>query len=149
VSLACVRIPPFIHCAAVAVIVQASGYVASFDLRDPGVYTIEVVIGWFFGDTEVRRQPPPVLVGSHVGHEPGTCQVLRARVTGGAIGVELRPDAVTDALPRFGQAKCTGADHKGRWIDMSSRKECELPYCTSSVPGVFQDCDAVRTHFTV
>ena len=31
---------------------QLPGYEASFDLRDPGAYTLQVIIGAFFGVTE-------------------------------------------------------------------------------------------------
>ena len=58
---------------------QLGGYVATFDLRDPGSYTLQVLVGAYFGDAEPMALPLPITVGSHV-VEFSLCNVARALV---------------------------------------------------------------------
>ena len=60
---------------------QLGGYVATFDLRDPGEYTLQVVISAFFGDTEPQHEPVPIVVGTHA-MEYTECNTLRSLVSG-------------------------------------------------------------------
>jgi nucleotide-binding universal stress UspA family protein len=129
---------------------QLGGYVGSFDVRDPGPYTLQVVVAWFFGASEPgTSQPLPVLVGTHVGHEASRCSFARALVEGGSpIGLVLDDAAAnTEAAktrPRFGTVKCRSADVAGRWLDMRGIGECHAPYCSGSRHGVLGDYDWVR-----
>lgn len=52
---------------------------ATFDLRDPGSYTLQVLVGAYFGDAEPMALPLPITVGSHV-VEFSLCNVARALV---------------------------------------------------------------------
>ena len=70
------------HCGIVTVCMclhQLGGYVATFDLRDPGSYTLQVLVGAYFGDAEPMALPLPITVGSHV-VEFSLCNVARALV---------------------------------------------------------------------
>ncbi len=122
---------------------QLGGYVGEFDVRDPGSYTLQVQVGWFFANVEVDSGVTPLLVGSHSGHEVTACSMQRSLVDGGsAVGVILDRDLGT--LPRFGNEKCYGGGSAGRWIDlMSVGGQCKPPYCSSSSDAVYHDCDWV------
>ena len=52
---------------------------ATFDLRDPGAYTLQVMVAAFFGDAEPLSEPLPITVGSHT-IEYNLCNVARALV---------------------------------------------------------------------
>ena len=60
---------------------QLGGYIGVFDLRDPGDYTLQVVISAFFGDTEPQNKPVPIVVGTHA-IEYTECNTLRSLVSG-------------------------------------------------------------------
>ncbi len=109
--------------------VQLGGYVASFDLRDPGVYTLQVVVAWFFGDVEIGSKQLPLLVGTHVHFQYNRCSFIRSLAGTTAVGVTLMTEPAAP-LSMFGTKKCTSADHPGRWIDLANIGECARPYCT-------------------
>ena len=43
------------------------GYVGRFDLRDAGTYTLQVIVGAYFGATDPQGLPVPIPVGTHTG----------------------------------------------------------------------------------
>jgi hypothetical protein len=56
---------------------QLDAYVGTFDLRDPGNYTLQVVVGEYLGDSEPGGPTLPITVGSHR-HLFGHCNLVRA-----------------------------------------------------------------------
>jgi uncharacterized Zn-finger protein len=121
---------------------QLRGYVATFDVRDAGVYTLQVSVGWYFGDVEIGSKQLPRLVGTHVGYSFNRCSSLRALVGTDAVAVTA---AVAPAsLSVFGTTKCSSADHPGRWIDMASKGECSPPFCTGLHMEAVHGYDWVR-----
>jgi hypothetical protein len=103
-------------------------------VRDEGSYTLQVVLGWFFGDVEIGSKQLPLLVGTHVHYQFNRCSFARALVGANAVGVTFewpkKNKRKQISLPVFGIAKCSSADHAGRWIDMASKGECSPPFCT-------------------
>ena len=61
---------------------QLGGYVATFDLRDPGAYTLQVVVAWYFGGTDPGQVPRPLLVGPFMAYRYNTCSHTRASIDG-------------------------------------------------------------------
>jgi hypothetical protein len=111
---------------------QVNGYVGSFHVRDPGLYTLQIVLGWFFGASEPgTSMPGPLLVGTHVNYQFNKCSFKRALIAGAPLAVMLAEDP-TPPLPLFGDAKCASADRPGRWVDMNGIGDCVKPYCTGS-----------------
>ena len=112
---------------------QLGGYLGSFDLRDNGTYTLQVVLSCFFGAGPPLSSPRPILVGPHIGHWISVCNIVRALVAGAPVGVVLheRDVPATPLLPRFGGVQCATADAPGRWLDMRD-VPCAPPYCTGT-----------------
>ncbi len=120
---------------------QLGGYVATFDLRDPGHYTLQVMLGWYFGRSEPNTAPPPIQLGTHMGSRYTSCSAARNAVgtAVGPIGVLLSIDdasssagpVVDPPLQRFGARKCTTLHDAGRWIDLQT-SDCRPPHCTGA-----------------
>jgi hypothetical protein len=107
------------------------GYVVEFDLRDPETYTLEVALGWFYGDGQPGIDRTPILVGGHQGHGYRPASHFRALIDGSPIQIVAReptPEQLK-ALPRFTSSKCTTGDAPGRWVNMFSYP-CSDSYCT-------------------
>jgi hypothetical protein len=127
---------------------QYEGYVASFELRDPGVFTLQVQLGTFFGDSEPNEGPTPIVVGSHAGFRADECSIKRALVGGGGVSLSLDATSVTSLL-RFGREKCRVAASAGRWInvavDSGHGTGCSAPMCSAeNIDAVLPDSDSVR-----
>jgi hypothetical protein len=124
---------------------QIGGYLATFDLRDPGTYTLQVIVGAFFGGTSPPETPLPITVGTHA-TEYTECNTVRSLANGGAaIGLELTQSDVPDGAKRFGASKCKGSDSPGRWINLDSvGGKCEPPYCVGPTDDTLFDYDWVR-----
>ncbi len=43
---------------------QLGGYVGTFDVRDHGTYTLQVIVAWFFGSMQPPTPPTPINVGT-------------------------------------------------------------------------------------
>jgi hypothetical protein len=65
---------------------QLGGYIATFDLRDPGNYTLQVVVAWYFGASDPPNGPRPQLVGPFMGYRYNACSHTRASIDGGSVG---------------------------------------------------------------
>jgi hypothetical protein len=111
------------------------GYVASFDLRDPGVYTLQVWLLWYFGKGDRHLSPEPIAVG-RPGQYISTCSFRRSLIAGAApFRVELLPQKETiPVLPRYGDTICRRVT-SGRWISLSG--PCAPPYCVGDVDAFF------------
>lgn len=147
------------------------GYIVEFDLRDPGVFTLQVSwdetvdvdgvcrkshrlcvqvgVGWYFGSQDPERTPIPVCVSAHRTFryfaEP---DFVRSFIHDGIpIGVSLSPEAVSvgekQGPSRFGDKKCETGDNPGRWVNMKE-KHCEPPYCTGNREATVNAKDRVR-----
>jgi hypothetical protein len=106
--------------------------VATFDLRDPGEFSLEILNSWYFGATDPEEQPIPICVGSHIAIHFRKKDGLRARIHAGAlIQVSIAESELkeTSAQPRFGSSKCDHGDSIGRWINMENAA-CAPPFCT-------------------
>jgi hypothetical protein len=114
---------------------QVGGYRAQFDLRDPGEYTLQMVVGGFRGGVDVRRRQgqPTVAVGTHAGHHFTACNLARSLVDGAVVKVVLKSNAVLTVPPRFGAGNCESGDHAGRWMWLSLRSGCVAPLCTGDL----------------
>ena len=78
---------------------QLGGYVGTFDIRDPGSYTLQIIVGAYFGNTEPPHTPLPIVVGTHA-IEYNECNVVRSLVNGGtALGVELAKEGTYLCCP--------------------------------------------------
>lgn len=112
---------------------QHKGYVGSFDMRDPGTYTMQVMLGWVYGDSLPRKDRLPVLTGGHMGHTYRDTNLVRAMLDGAPIQITLfEPDALDAAmLPRFGSSRCVSGDAVGRWVNMKEA-ECRPPLCSGN-----------------
>ncbi len=123
---------------------QVDGYVGHFEIRDAGVYTVQVVIGAYFGATDPQLLPVPIPVGTHTGGF-SECNAKRGMVDSGRlIVVRLQPDSVPSNAQLFGTKKCAVGDLKGRWIDLDKVDNvCNPPYCTGPVKTTVQDYDWV------
>jgi hypothetical protein len=125
---------------------QVDGYIGRFDIRDAGVYTLQVVVGAYFGGTDPPLLPIPIVVGTHsAGFGFSNCNIKRAMVDGGRlIVVVLSSEKVPSNAQLFGSAKCTVGDSLGRWIDLDSAGNvCKPPYCTGPVHSTVQQPDWV------
>ena len=122
---------------------QLGGYIATFDLRDPGTYTLQISLGWFFGNGDVYTYPRVVLVG-RVGQSMSYCNFRRSLIGEGGvlpIAVTLSAEAITaeQQRTRFGWERCSGAGTSavGRWVQYGSvggvLRECEAPYCSGDI----------------
>ena len=102
---------------------------------------VQAAVGWFFGDTDPKTEPTPILVGGHYGHSYKICNFRRALVDGSPLQVATvgTPPA---GIQQFGNTKCTGADQPGRWIDMRE-VDCVPPYCTGDRKKTVNDMDWV------
>ncbi len=103
---------------------------------------VQVVLGWYFGDSEPKKEPKPILVGGHMGHHYQECNFRRALIDAVPIQVTLPESAVKDSPARFGTAKCRTGDEPGRWIFMNS-DACAPPYCTGDRKQVLNTMDWV------
>jgi hypothetical protein len=111
---------------------QLGGYVGLFDLRDSDVYTLQVVIGWYFGDSSPKDLPKPLLVGGHMGHQYSSCSLQRSLVSGSPISVYLSPEDVKPASQSMAK-KCRSGDGLGRWVSFAQRQDpCVPPLCTGN-----------------
>jgi hypothetical protein len=88
----------------------------------------QLVVGWYFGGSEPKNPPLPILVGGHMGHSYNTCNFKRASVDGSPIQVATVGQP-PESIHRFGYGKCQTASTPGRWIFMFD-KPCAPPYCT-------------------
>lgn len=65
---------------------QLGGYVGSFDLRDPGVYTLQIGVERYFGKNDPRVNPRPTpslwMTAAH-GHLYNECNYARGWIDGG------------------------------------------------------------------
>lgn len=132
---------------------QVQGYKARIDIRDNGIFTLQVrmlissrfaillvvtvpsvsiefqvVTGWFFGDGQPGIDRVPILVGGHLGHTYNKCHLKRALLGEGPIQVSTLANKVPPHIQRFGTEKCKGGDSPGRWLAV--RSKCQVPYCT-------------------
>ncbi len=106
---------------------------------------VQVAVGWYFGASEPKELPKPILVGGHMGHHFGLCNFRRALVDGGPIQVAVTAPPPAD-VQRFGSSKCESGDSPGRWILMKD-KPCAPPYCTGDRFKTVNDLDWVRASF--
>ncbi len=126
---------------------QIDGYVGKFDLRDAGVYTLQVVIQAYFGGTNPPLLPIPIVAGTHnAAFAFSSCNTKRAMVDGGRlIVIILQSSKVPPNAKLFGSTKCTVGDLPGRWIDLDIVENiCKPPYCTGPVHSTIQLSDWVR-----
>jgi hypothetical protein len=129
-------------CPSVANSMQVGGYLGSFDLRDPGVYTLQVVLGWFFGDSEPKDPPLPLLVGGHMGHQFGVLNLLRSMLRGSPTRVVLPSEGIPPQASPKSMGKCRDGTAAGRWVNLHEG-ECEPPYCTGNRRGTVNAMDWV------
>ena len=130
-------------------LLQLGGYVAWFDLRDPGAYTLEVSVGWYFGGRDPRTFPPLRLM-NRVQQSMNYCNYRRSLINNGGqsvTAVALLPQDVTpeQQRQRFGTGRCSTPGHSahGRWIQLGADRQCKPPYCTGDFHAVFP-LDPVR-----
>lgn len=90
---------------------------------------MQVVLGWFFGDSEPKNLPMPLLVGGHMGHQYQLCNFWRAFVSGAPAAISLAETDVKQSPPRFGSKKCVHADGPARWVHLKN-DACAPPLCT-------------------
>jgi hypothetical protein len=112
----------------------AGGYVASFDVRDPGTYTLQIVVSWYFGRADPWESVPSLRVG-----RPGSRMVFydfrRSMIDGGELLTVVLPETAVPRMPsRFGFTQCTSSAI-GRWMYYSGRP-CEVPYCVGDIDEV-------------
>lgn len=113
-----------------------------------------MALGFFFADTEPKKEPKPILVGGHLGYGYTECEMKRALIDGYPIQIVLPESSlkVSPSRPRFGADKCEHADALGRWLNLGSN-DCAPPYCTGNRKATVNEMDWVRewelTHFTV
>ncbi len=91
----------------------------------------QVVLGWYFGDSQPTDPPKPLLVGGHMGHQYQLCNFWRALVNGSPASVTLAEADVKTSPPRFVDKKCVHADGPARWVHLKSAP-CAPPYCTGN-----------------
>lgn len=119
------------------------GFVVEFDIRDPGTFVLQLMVGWYFGDTDPSELPVPVNVGSHVGRHYVGDDASRALIHNrAAVEITLETNAVqvTSDRPRFGNVKCEHGDSEGRWVNMGDQA-CEPPYCTGNRSATVNSMD--------
>lgn len=118
----------------------ARGYVATFDIRDPGVYTLQVWLLWYFGRGDRHLSPEPIAVG-RPGQYLSSCGFRRSLISGGLpLRVELTGDGQSTELPRFGDRTCQRVT-SGRWISLLG--PCLPPYCVGNLDALFSLPDTV------
>jgi hypothetical protein len=124
---------------------QVDGYIGRFEVRDAGVYALQVIIGAYFGATDPKLLPVPIPAGTHTGG-CSECNIRRAMIDSARlIAVTLKPDSVPSNAQLFGTGKCTGGDHLGRWIDLDPVGiVCKRPYCTGPSQSTIHQVDWVR-----
>ena len=112
-----------------------------FDLRDPGLFTLQLLLTTYFGDVDPGGPVVPLHVGDFApSPDDGrtylhTCSAVRAQVDGVPLGVTMHEDARgLDSLPRFGKERCTAGDVKGRWKDLHrvNNGACTPPMCSTT-----------------
>lgn len=90
-----------------------------------------------------KQQPPaPVHVGiTFTGSAlRSDADFVRSLVNGGvAVGVMLTPKRLSEqmdnsTLTQYGDSKCAGGKHSGRWVAVDAGKPCEPFQCSGSIP---------------
>jgi hypothetical protein len=115
-----------------------------FDVRDADVYTLQVAVGWYFGDSSPKDPPKPLLVGGHMGHQYSACSLLRSLVSGAPISVYLSPSDVKGPAASSAR-KCRDGDGLGRWVSFAQRNDpCAPPLCTGNRQETVNKQDWVR-----
>ncbi len=99
-------------------------------------------MGWYFGASQPKHPPTPIVVGGHMGHGSGICNFRRALVDGGPVQIAVTAPPES-SIQRFGSAKCQNGDSPGRWILMKD-KPCAPPYCTGDRMTTVNAMDWVR-----
>lgn len=142
---------------------QLHGYLATVDIRDPGVYTLQVLPGnlnsfmfgrcvpvsircssvqvsliGFFGDAFGEGASPHTLFvgGHHDGFKP--CDFKRSMIDGVPIQITtaFAADRVTGGRGLGTQRrKCKDGTAAGRWVWVAV-SECVAPYCTGHITDI-------------
>jgi hypothetical protein len=129
-------------------VVQLQGYLVEFDLRDPGVYWLQLGVDWYFGDSEPGQEPVPQCVSGFQGLQMDYRKSDERRALihwGREIKIELSADqgVLLDVVrPQFSMQKCQDGNAPGRWLNMGN-KACEPPYCSGDRFTTVNDIDWV------
>lgn len=107
----------------------------------------QVVLGAFFGDASPGQERKPILVGSHASFEFSYSNFWRGLVGGGPFEVLRGPAPNAKSLLRVIKeaVRCSGGDHKGRWVNVGDGP-CEPPLCTGNHKETVNAIDWVRCY---
>jgi hypothetical protein len=112
------------------------GFSISFQAKDAGHFHLIVALQWIHANSEPSEEPIPLVVGSHISHNPLPCDRDRSEIADSRsllITVKKRSAHEADLIAPSAkkQVQCTSMLEEGRWLQaLDADEPCRPPFCT-------------------